>query len=449
MLELMLAALLLITDPTGDAVGNGTLQAPTAAIYRSTSTFDVTEFAVLDAPTLQFGIKFGSLANPLGLPNGFSFPIIEIYVNDLSQGSTSLLPGSNMSLPGNASWRYALRITGDDVHVYQADGETILDISEDVNVTIRTEDSTIFVSTNLSRPDEYRLYSIVGQYDPFQGGWRPLSTEASPWSFSSPEQQFPVIDVVAETRVAQQEALNRGVLPEIKSPPKPNWWLLVILVGCIIAFTGVIARFFWVKQPSSTPPQDADADAHDDIWVDDPVLQVEQARDAKHETGPQTPSVFNDDDGTFIPRAERMANKSAQTPLINATVLPGGKLIEETPDTTADIEELLITDEVSQDTPATTKHPAAPESPGEQTTNSDASTTPELMTDLKPQANNGPVTTPTKQPETTINPTPPNAAELALLDSSLWLDDDEDEWQVEKIFSEESADSTPDKSKDS
>lgn len=245
MIPLAILALLTLQDPANDALGDGSLVPPTAAIHGSIDPYDIREFAVLAEDTLAFSVTMGSLSNPLDLPYGFSFPIIEVYLGDGESGATQLLPGSGMQLD-DAGWRYAFRLTGDGLRLYAADlqGE-VTDITSTTTLEFSTLGNTITVRTPLVRPEILTIYAITGMYSPFSvTGWQPLSREPAPWAFSG-EADYPVLDVLSSTAEGQQTALATGILSTIRSEPvqEPwNPWLTVMLGGVVIAFLGVGGR---------------------------------------------------------------------------------------------------------------------------------------------------------------------------------------------------------------
>lgn len=264
MIALAIASLLLVQDPLGDSFGDGTLAPPTAALYQTLGAYDITGLELLSEPKLSINIAFDSLANPLGLENGFSFPIIELYISDDTQGSSVLLPGSGMQLPKGASWHYALKLSGDKAQLFIADGETVV---ESDAPSISKIGNTLSIKTDLTSPESSKLYSLVGSYSPFSDtGWQALSPSPSPWAFSSREQRYPVIDILSKSEAAQVRALQTGILPSVKQAalpplPKVNAWAWVIAVGLLTALTGFISRFILV-----VPPARPRVEGTDDIY---------------------------------------------------------------------------------------------------------------------------------------------------------------------------------------
>jgi C-terminal binding-module, SLH-like, of glucodextranase len=244
MLTLALAVLLTFTDPPAD-LGNGTVHQPTAAVGRPNGALDVTQLELYDTQAVTFSLTFTSLGNPFKLANGFTFPIIELYIDDQSgTGSTTLLPGSGMRLPKDATWKHAFKLTGDTLQVFEATANGWEEVSSNYPTNISVQGTTIVVSSSLPRPEKPDLYGIVGNYTGFnESGWAPLSPTESPWAYSSDTQTFPVLDVIAPTFEAQQNALVSGVLPVIRPPRPTNPWLFVMIGGVMIALVGVLLRF--------------------------------------------------------------------------------------------------------------------------------------------------------------------------------------------------------------
>lgn len=241
---LLMAVLLSIADPVGDTAGDGSLRPPTSGIYAGTASFDLQDVSLLDTPNLTLAITLGALDNPAELANGFSHPIIEIYLDSAPGGEIDLLPGSDMQVPEAHRWDTALRITGDsaEVHHLSADGARVR-----MPVEVSVDGSRLIAATPLPTPstDETTLFAIVGIYDPFaHSGWRSVTRNPSPWSFSSETQPFPVVDLLAFSDAAQAAALQSGMLPLNNTPAGRGGvpWLLMMGIGLVVAVVGVALR---------------------------------------------------------------------------------------------------------------------------------------------------------------------------------------------------------------
>ena len=258
MIILALALALSFQDPANDANGDGSLRAPTAAVYRSSAALDITEFELLESDTLGFALTFSSLGNPHDLPNGFSLPIIEIYIENADDtagpGVAELLPGSGMSLPDGESWHYAFQLTGDALRVFAADANgNVEDISENADSDLSVSGAVLELSTSLALPDTFNVFGMVGNYSAFSPtGWQPLSSQVSPWAYSSSSQRYPVVDVLASAD-SQVQALQTGVLPAIQTRrvAAPSYWVYIMLLGIILGIVGIVGRF---RQPRTARP---------------------------------------------------------------------------------------------------------------------------------------------------------------------------------------------------
>ena len=241
-----LLALLSVTDPPGDA--GSTLSAPTAAVFRQRGAFDVRSVTVADAPTLTLAVTLESLSR------GFPEALLEFYLQDPDvPGTAALLAGSSLSLPTGASWRYAVRVVGERVEVYEGGGGAPVDVTEASGARLNVSGNTLTVVTNLPLPERFSLYGMSGSYDPFsETGWREPRETPSPWGFSGAA--TPVLDVVSDDPAGQDRALTQGVLPEIRASFSRPGWLLVAGAGALLAALGFITRLVWGRDRDEPAP---------------------------------------------------------------------------------------------------------------------------------------------------------------------------------------------------
>jgi len=238
--ELLVLAALLKLDPSGDAHGAGELQPPTAALYASVAPFDLIQVEVLDAPTLTVRVTFAERANPLGLPNGISLPILEVYLDVADGGHTDLLPGSGLVMPSPHGWDVAFRVDGDDAFVVIAGAE-----GDDVfPIEVRVQGDALELVTMLAPAANIRrVDAITGVYDPFSlDGWRGVTVGPSPWAFSSTSPAPPVIDVLAPDAERQNAALERFELPREGTAIPPSTWLTLSMIGVVLVIAGYGSR---------------------------------------------------------------------------------------------------------------------------------------------------------------------------------------------------------------
>jgi len=274
---LLAVAAMVLTDPTGDAAGDGTLTAPSAPIYANASIFDLQEVEVEGDDTgATLRITLGSLENASSLPEGFSGVIVDVYVDAEPGGATITLPGPGMRMPPGRGWQFGVRISGDGAYAVRyaelTDGGNALDPGEPASVgnagaaqagaepaaepeaalddlgrvplAIARDGSTLSVRIPWPVGEHPEVYAMSGVYDPFTPtGWRPLAAAPSPWAFSGVDQAVPVVDVLAPDADAQERALRSAVLPRMRTRSAlASPWLLVMAAGLALAALGLWLR---------------------------------------------------------------------------------------------------------------------------------------------------------------------------------------------------------------
>ena len=268
----LITALLSITDPSGDATGNGSLRPPSSEVYRNLAPFDLRSVTVTDDPQLTLRIEMGSLSDPFELPLGFSLPVIEAYVSSGEGGRNELLPGSGMRLPNGQGWEFAIRLTGEQATAYRVGSGT--GGIETAPASVTAVGNELVVVTPFPRPDRSQLYALTGLYDLFGATpWRPVERQESPWAFSSESQSSPVIDVLAQDEERQIQAIAAGVLPPARSRRDlpGSLWLVLMALGLIVALAGVGVRILARRNARGTA---ADAGAAESETVPSPAGPV-------------------------------------------------------------------------------------------------------------------------------------------------------------------------------
>lgn len=250
---LAVAALLTLSDPPGDALGQGTLTAPSATLFRERDVFDIRSVSVPDTPT--FGLELGMAS----VRSAFPQVLLELYLTEADTdgsraGTEALLPGSGMRLPLGQRWHYAVRITGRAAQLFDGRSGAPRDVTEAAGVALSASGTTLRLRTALPRPEHFSLYGMSGSYDPFSpDGWRKLRETSSPWGFSG-DQSNPVLDVIADTAEVQEEALAQNVLPEIRASFREPGWLLVAGLGVALAVAALAARIRSSRGGNAPPP---------------------------------------------------------------------------------------------------------------------------------------------------------------------------------------------------
>ena len=136
------AALLDVTDPTGDDTGPGSYTYPTDAVFQP-GNFDITNFQVgADDENIVFRFTLaGPVDNPWDGTNGLSLQTFDIYIDQdgNGQGGVALLPGRNLALSEGSTWDFAITIEGWESKIF-APGEEGATAVSYTHLTLPTSD---------------------------------------------------------------------------------------------------------------------------------------------------------------------------------------------------------------------------------------------------------------------------------------------------------------------
>ncbi len=202
MLSSVLAAasiLFSVSDPANDALGDGAYVLPVAK--RDVAQVDIRTFSALDnAGRLEFNIKMGRIQNPDQAPNGFSNPIIDVFIGTGRGGNTDL-GASGFSTRPNSGWYYWIRATPWAVTLKRADSADFVQLPANRTAKALVEGSSIVIKTDIPA-GEYTYYAISSLYDSLtQKGVALPQPEASPLKLYSPLENAPsALDILFENR---------------------------------------------------------------------------------------------------------------------------------------------------------------------------------------------------------------------------------------------------------
>jgi hypothetical protein len=109
-------------DAANDDRGPGDYFYPTGSHYVS-GAWDLRAFSVRPAEDwLVLTFDFTALPNPWGAPGGFSFPLVDVYMDinrSVGAGSQELLPGRPGQAAATDAWEYALSVDGWGARLFQ------------------------------------------------------------------------------------------------------------------------------------------------------------------------------------------------------------------------------------------------------------------------------------------------------------------------------------------
>ena len=191
----LLAALTFaITDPIGDAHGDGTYVLPTRPAL-SADALDLREFtAQTDGKTMTFRVSFGAMQNPWQLPGGQSAAVTDIFVKT-GLGGANTLPELNLNV--NEGWQYHIRVAGGHASMESAgaDGKAL---TPQDPPQVSVEGTTLVISTSIPA-GKYGYWLTSSFYTPFsKTGLLLPSAQAGPSALSTARANPPVpVDVLA------------------------------------------------------------------------------------------------------------------------------------------------------------------------------------------------------------------------------------------------------------
>ncbi len=210
-----------IVDPWGDDHGPGFYTYPALGDF-SKGDLDIKEFSVRkEGEKVLFMIKLGRIINPWSGPLGFSFPLIDIYIDinhRVGTGNVSLLPGrKSYTLPEDA-WEYVLTLNGWNREIYRMGREDEpVKMASTFDVAVDEQNAVLTLSVPgavlRGNPENWGYTVVCMGYDPqasekvrevyvqekdkryFGGG---LEDGSSP----------PIIDLLTPPGVSQKEILS-------------------------------------------------------------------------------------------------------------------------------------------------------------------------------------------------------------------------------------------------
>ncbi|MFH1715022.1 MAG: glucodextranase DOMON-like domain-containing protein [Elusimicrobiota bacterium] len=210
-----------IIESSGDDYGPGTYMYPQNNSMIK-GVLDLRRFSMRKRENeVEFNIMLSNLENPLNAPNGFSMPVVDIYI-DLNGrsalGSARLLPGRGaFTVPENA-WEYCVSVNGWNSALYKVDmNNKIVRILDGLKVRANKEAGVIsvLVPKDALRGDPYlwRYIVLTCGYDPDNEADNILyvQKEADVHYFGGKKGEVSsnIIDVILPKGMTQKEVLDK------------------------------------------------------------------------------------------------------------------------------------------------------------------------------------------------------------------------------------------------
>jgi len=129
-----------MNDPVDDDTGPGSYSYPTNSVFSGGGLFDLVRYAVIDGDDRwQFAFDFRQLPNPWNGPQGFSHPLIFLYLDRIAGGSVAAHEdgaAAQVTFDPAHPWDTFIKVAGWPAygrHLWTASGEgpTLIDVASD------------------------------------------------------------------------------------------------------------------------------------------------------------------------------------------------------------------------------------------------------------------------------------------------------------------------------
>lgn len=241
-------------DPEGDDKGPGTYQYPMRSIFDpKEKLFDLTKFAVaMDEGNYYFDISLGLINNPWGAPEGFSQPIIQIYLDTKSGGKTETLnEGAYVNFAADHGWEYLIKVVswGNTAVYHYTDHPNTKGKKDKIKVKVLPDQKTIRVTIPQSYfqedPESWNYYVLVGSQDGLgPDNYRMVMEKATEWQFgggtdtnydpnvidilappSGPQSQVHQLAYsIADNQIAELQPVMPSKEQKKVAMQKSSWW---------------------------------------------------------------------------------------------------------------------------------------------------------------------------------------------------------------------------------
>lgn len=244
----MLAATLLLAQPdaTGDARGDGSYILP-SGLKISEANLDLRELrAEAVDGQLRLTVTLGALANPWNAPQGFSGPIVDIFVKTRI-GGRQVLDLTGLSTPAGDGWQYHFRLDGLTNRWWSVpEGQTTATPRREP-LSLRVQGTSLVLDTPL-KAGQYSYWVTSSVFSPFtQDGLLRPGTQPGPAALAStlPEAP-PVVDLIGAGDQARAY-LTRVLAPVGQVRDRRS--LALLIAGGAGLLVALVASFLvWRKQ---------------------------------------------------------------------------------------------------------------------------------------------------------------------------------------------------------
>ncbi|WP_229844241.1 glucodextranase DOMON-like domain-containing protein [Deinococcus indicus] len=242
----LLAAQITVTDPAGDARGDGGYVLPTRPAITA-EMLDLRAFtADSTGQTMRFTVSFGQMGNPWNAPGGFSAGVTDIFVKG-ALGGQQVLADTGLRVRGQGGWQYHLRVTG--VGATLTEANTLGRLTVRAAPTVRVDGTSLVIDTDLPA-GKYGYWVTSSVYTPLSasGLLRP-SQDVRPDALQAGRADAPTpVDVLAPA--GDTQAFTNDTLAAVGETRDWVSIALIALGGAGLLVTVIATVFVWRRLSS-------------------------------------------------------------------------------------------------------------------------------------------------------------------------------------------------------
>jgi alpha-amylase/alpha-mannosidase (GH57 family) len=204
-------------DPSGDDNGTGSYTYPKNSVFSEQGLFDLLRYSAYDSgDAWQLAFDFSCLPNPWNGPQGFSHPIIYLYLDIAEGGKTDShqeAEAARVAFDPGHPWDVFIRLAGWPAygrHLWTADGEGpyLVEVASDP----RKGRVIVTVPKSLVPDIAGWHYVLIGSQDGYGKNYlRTVGKTAGEWTgggCTDPQYAPQIYDYLAQAGDSQQEILN-------------------------------------------------------------------------------------------------------------------------------------------------------------------------------------------------------------------------------------------------
>lgn len=267
LLAVAAAILLSVSDPQGDALGDGGYILPQGV---DAASLDIRSFSAVNRNgKLELRVNMARLENPGRAPLGFSGPVLDVFIHSSDTSGVQVLGDTGFSTPPSLGWQYHLNVNGYQATLRKAATPESPQTSSDPEgkppyasanspvaasvadplmtsptPTVHVEGATIVLDTSIpAGPAQYWVFSSL--YSPLSAnGVQQPSPVRGPFNLYSALANAPSpLDVLASGSQARFWR-SREVPPVGNEPNRAPYLLISGLVGACLALGATVWSLF-------------------------------------------------------------------------------------------------------------------------------------------------------------------------------------------------------------